>query len=231
MKADFNFEDILSRLTNTALFKGIGEDESVAFLEKYPYKIKYYDKGDLFAMAGDRCNKMMIVLEGELLARMDNGAGKYVVIDRIGINRIIAPAILFAQDNRFPVTVQVEKPTALFVMEREIFLKSMQEHERILFNFIQSVSDINRFLSEKIRFLSLKSIKGKLGQYLFELKPTNTDPYTVMLPVTRQDLADKFGVSRQSLVRTLSELEEENIISINHKMITIIDLKKLRTLE
>jgi CRP-like cAMP-binding protein len=41
-------------------------------------------------------------------------------------------------------------------------------------------------------------------------------------------LADFFGVARPSLARSLSEMVQEGIISINKKEYTILDFKRLR---
>ena len=41
--------------------------------------------------------------------------------------------------------------------------------------------------------------------------------------MTRQELADKFGVSRQSLIRSLTELEEANLIAVDKRTIKLLD--------
>ncbi|MEG2071512.1 MAG: helix-turn-helix domain-containing protein [Bacteroidales bacterium] len=47
---------------------------------------------------------------------------------------------------------------------------------------------------------------------------------------TQQKLADIFGVARPSLARILSELEDENLISINKRWVTVHHLKALQEL-
>jgi len=44
------------------------------------------------------------------------------------------------------------------------------------------------------------------------------------------ELADFFGIARPSLARSLSEMVQDGIISINKKEYTILDMKKLREL-
>jgi hypothetical protein len=64
---------------------------------------------------------------------------------------VVAPAILFATHNVYPVNVLIEKDGCTIPVSRSTFLKAMQSNEKLLLNFIRSISDINRFLSEKIR--------------------------------------------------------------------------------
>ena len=115
-------------------------------------------------------------------------------------------------------------------MSKKEFLKAMQANSNLLFNFIQIVSDINRFLSDKIHFLSLVSLKLKLAQYFLSFTELQNNDKVIEIPMGRQELADKFGVSRQSLIRTLTELEEEQLIQVNNRQIAILDRDGLKNL-
>ena len=49
--------------------------------------------------------------------------------------------------------------------------------------------------------------------------------------MTKQELADKFAVARQALSRSLSELEEEGLVSIRGREIKILDRERLSLVE
>lgn len=219
-----NWIDILSK---SELFKGMTLEDIKSFLDDNEYKIEEYTKNDVFALSGDRVNYLMIVLEGDLVARMVSDSGKYVQIDKIGEGRVIAPAMLFASNNVFPVNVVPEGNTSVFFMNKTIFLRAMHQNEALLYNFIRIISDINRFLSTKIHSLSLKTIRGKLSEYIIQQSNIAGGVNTIFLSLTKQELADKFAVARPALSRSFSELEEDGLILIKGKEITILDRKKL----
>ncbi|WP_108822312.1 Crp/Fnr family transcriptional regulator [Dysgonomonas sp. Marseille-P4361] len=219
-----NHIDILS---HSDLFKGISYDEIFSFLDKNEYRIESYTKNDVFALAGDKVNYLMIVLEGELIARMVSDSGKYIQIDKIGEGRVVAPAMLFASNNVFPVNVIPDNNVFVLFMNKNVFLKAMLQNEILLYNFIQIVSDINRFLSTKIHSLSLKTIKGKLSEYILQQSDRIGGNRTITLTLTKQELADKFAIARPALSRSLSELEEEGLILVKGKSITILNRNKL----
>jgi Mn-dependent DtxR family transcriptional regulator len=50
------------------------------------------------------------------------------------------------------------------------------------------------------------------------------------LEETQQELADIFGVARPSLARTFKEMENEGLINIERKKITLLDEPKLKRL-
>lgn len=219
-----NHIDILS---HSDLFKGISYKEILSFLDRNEYRVESYTKNDVFALAGDKVNYLMIVLEGELIARMVSDSGKYIQIDKIGEGRVVAPAMLFASNNVFPVNVIPESNVFVFLMNKNVFLKAMLQNEILLYNFIQIVSDINHFLSTKIHSLSLKTIKGKLSEYILQQSDRIGGNRTITLTLTKQELADKFAIARPALSRSLSELEEDGLILVKGKSITILDRNKL----
>lgn len=222
--------EIISVLLKSDLFKGMNQEEMILFLDQNTYKVNTYTKNDIFALANDKVNYLMIVLEGTLIARMVSESGKFIEIDKIEEGRIVAPAILFATKNTYPVNVIPETETSVFFIHRDSFLKAMNHNEKLLHNFIRIVSDINRFLSTKIHSLSLKSIRGKLAEYILN-EANKQNSKKIKLPLTKQELANKFAIARQALSRSLSELEEESLIVVKGREILILDARKLADIE
>ncbi|MDD4055559.1 MAG: Crp/Fnr family transcriptional regulator [Bacteroides sp.] len=219
-----NLETILM---SSNLFKEISQEEIEQLTRRYAYKIKNYSPKDVFALAGDRINELTIVLQGTLVTNMVSESGKYIQIDRLDKGRIVAPAMLFAEDNCCPVNVLPINDVLVFTMHKNVFLDVLNAHNKVLFNFIRIISDVNRFLTEKIHLVSLKSIRGKIAEYILRLAQEQESNTIVNLNLSRQALADKFGVSRQALSRSLSELNEEGLINVQGKKITIINRERL----
>lgn len=222
---------LLEVFSKSPLFENIRQEDVEIFLENNAYRIKDYTKNDVLALAGDKVNHLIIVIRGELIARMVSESGKYIQIDNFTSGRIIAPAMLFATHDVFPVNVIPEGDASVFFMHKDTFLKAMHQNEKLLHNFIRIVSDINRFLSTKIHSLSLRTIRGKLADYILSESEIQKNQNKITLPMTKQELADKFAVARQALSRSLSELEEQGLISIKGREITILNKEKLSLVE
>ncbi|MDR2907106.1 MAG: Crp/Fnr family transcriptional regulator, partial [Bacteroidales bacterium] len=133
------------------------------------------------------------------------------------------------KQNVFPVTVTTLEKSELLFWEKDAFLELLQKNKLLLTNFLSMISDRSKFLSEKIGFLAFKTIKNKLAGFI--LRRANEQKQThIILSETQQELADYFGVTRPSLARSLSLLEEEGLIRIDKKNITILDLDLLKDL-
>ncbi|HRU13937.1 MAG TPA: helix-turn-helix domain-containing protein, partial [Dysgonamonadaceae bacterium] len=94
-----------------------------------------------------------------------------------------------------------------------------------LTNFLRLNSNMTVFLSNKVHMMSIKSLKGKLSLYILE----NTTPQqpSFVMKRTQTQLAEYFGVQRPSLARTIGEMIEEGLITLQKKTLTVIDRKNL----
>jgi CRP-like cAMP-binding protein len=116
----------------------------------------------------------------------------------------------------------------LLLIDKPEFLKLLQNNNTVLVNFLNLVSNRSQFLSEKIRFLTFKTIKGKLAHYI--LQKAGKDVTSIVMDKTQNEMAEFFGVARPSIGRALSELEEAGLIEVNRKKILILDKEGLADL-
>jgi CRP-like cAMP-binding protein len=215
-------------LQQSPVFKGLSEQELLkAFLNKHHFT-RSYQVGEMIALSGDRCNHLMCILEGSVKGEMVDFSGKTITIENIAAPRILALAFLFGKENTFPVNILANERTRILYVPKYEFLKMLQGDIRILENYLNAVSARAQFLSEKIRFLSFKTIRGKIAHYL--ISHLEEDKKTVLLKHTQQQLSELFGVERPSVARTLGELEGDGFIESGRKSIIIKDLQGLKEL-
>jgi CRP-like cAMP-binding protein len=73
--------------------------------------------------------------------------------------------------------------------------------------------------------ISLKSLRMKISTFLLENTTIDQDTFTLKQSRTR--LAEYFGVQRQSLARTLKEMEDEGTIELRGKNVKVLDRSRL----
>ena len=110
-------------------------------------------------------------------------------------------------------------------LEKHDFLKLLMRNDIVLVNFLNMISNRSQFLSEKIKFLNFKTIKGKLAQFI--LQKAEGGKSNIILEMTQNDLADFFGVARPSVSRAIGELEQEGFIEAAGKNIRILNKEGL----
>jgi CRP-like cAMP-binding protein len=222
-------EEVITVIQNCPLFVGLSREELSGLLELCSCRIRSFKKDQMVAVAGDEIGFMHILIEGHVKGEMVDFAGKVIKIEDIEPPRPLAPAFLFGQQNRYPVNITAGVDVKILSIRKDEFLKLMQTSERILRNFVNIVSSRGQFLSNKIRFLSFSTIKGKLAQYLLDLsKKAGSGP--IQLSHSQAQLSELFGVARPSVGRAISELNQEGIIRTGGKQVQILDLARLSAL-
>ena len=217
-----------SLISKSPLFAGLSTDEIENVLKEVPHKIRKFPSGSLIAQSGDQVTSLMIIIAGVTKGEMVDYTGRLIKIEDIPAPHALASAFLFGNRNHFPVNVVAISDTTLLVIEKSNFLKILRSDSRILTNFLNMISNRSQFLSEKIKFLNFKTIRGKLAQYI--LQKTSTERPSFRMDMIQADLADYFGVARPSLARALKELEDERMIEALGKVISVTDRKKLTEL-
>lgn len=210
------------------IFRGINEKEAEDLLKKIHFQIKSYSKDEIVVVAGEPVLNLHIIISGSVRGEMIDYSGKTIKIEDIEAPKPLATAFLFGQENKFPVTVTANIDTKILTMPVAEFLKMLQLNTPILKNYLNSISSRAQFLSQKLHFLSFKTIKGKVSHFL--LQKAGDKFHSIELKNTQQQLADLFGVTRPSLARVFGEMQKEGLLKVENKTVTLLDKKALNEL-
>ena len=213
--------DTLQGLRQCRLFNDISDDEIIEMMHTIRYRVVRYHKGDFFAFAYDECYHADIMLSGEMVAYLESSE-RIIRMNKFQSGDMLAPAFLFEQQHRYPVTVQATANTSVFRIYSTDFEKLLQYDKRLMMNFIHLLSNIVANLSKKVGMLSM-NVRDKIITYLKE-EQQRQQSTTILLPMSRQELASHFGIQKYSLQRVLNQLQASGAILISGKKIEIINL-------
>ena len=212
-------------LSGAPLFKGLSTTDIEAIISAVPYRVRKFSAGTLISQSGEPVNSLMIVISGTVKGEMVDDTGRVIKIEDIPAPGTLATAFIFGNRNRFPVNVVAISDSEIMSIEKPDFLKLLMRNDLVLVNFLNLISNRSQFLSEKIKFLNFKTIKGKLAHFI--LQKAENERKSIVLDMNQNDLAEFFGVARPSVSRALGELEAEGFIEASGKNIIILDRKGL----
>lgn len=184
------------------LFSKLSDDAIEELIRSAPSNRRSYKRGDIIAIQGTRVNSLLILLEGAVRAEMNSTEGKRLVVDELEAPSILASAFIYSSENVMPVTIEAKNDCQIWSIDKEYFLGFMARNISVMRSFLRVVSDRSRFLSQKLKALSLQSLRERLLSYLKTYKRMGR----------QEDIALLLGVARPSLARLLSELMEEGVI-------------------
>jgi len=215
-------------LLDSPIFRGLMLAEIMSVISVTSYRIRKFRAGTIIYQSGDPVTSFVMVTSGVVKGEMIDFSGRIIKIEEVSSPGAIAAAFIFGAANRFPVNVVAVSDTELLIIDKPDFLRFLRGNDKILVNFLDMISNRSQFLSEKIKFLSFKTIRGKLAQYFLQL--AGSEKSEIRLEMTQSELAEYFGAARPSIARVIGEMEAEGLIITKGKTLTILDRKRLTEL-
>ena len=215
-------------LKGSPLFKGLEIEEINSLINNSSHQIKQFENKEVLAFSGEKVEKAMIILAGKLQGEMIDFAGNSLRIEEMEPPQMVAAAFLYGPRSIFPVNLSALSDGKMLIIYKKDFTQMLSTDQRVLNNYLNIISGKAQFLSEKITFLSFKTIKEKLVYYL--LKHLNTDSQTIIMNHSQKGLAEMLGVARPSLARTVSEMEADQLIKWERNRVVIINLKSFQSI-
>lgn len=217
---------MIPALVNNPLFRGITPERLFADLEEISFHTRSYKKGEILAQQGAVCNRLVILTKGSVRGEMIDYSGRLIKVEDIAAPRAIALLFLFGEENRYPVEVTANEPTEVIELPKSGVLSLFRKNEQFLENYMNLSANYARTLSDKLFFMSFKTIRQKLASYLLRLHKQQQQAHFT-LDRSQQELSDYFGVSRPSLARELAHMQEDGLLIADRKHITILQKEEL----
>ena len=216
----------MKALRSCPLFAGMSEIEIDLTLGNVSHQLVSLPSHEVYALAGMPCKYIDIVVTGRLVCRMAALSGKQVEVSRLHSGNMVAPAFIFSKDRSLPVSVETDGKVQLFRMRPEELKRLIDVDDVIRMNFIRILSNIDVFLTQKMKILSLFTVREKVAYLLME-RAGEQGSNEVHLERSRQEIAGSFGIQKFSLLRVLSDFEKEGAIEIDGRNIKILDRRKM----
>ena len=158
----------LNELFTIPLFDSIPPEKREVFLSGLDYTVSFLEKGELVARSGDLCKHLYLLMKGKVKTEMVDGSGAVLRIETIYAHRPLAPAFLFAENNRFPVTVTVLEDAEIVLISRDSVLTALLQYESFLKKFLLLNAECMKCLTDKLHLLACKTIRSRLIFYLLD---------------------------------------------------------------
>ena len=218
---------MFSEISKISVFKGLKTSEIIQLLNTTHYQVRTYERDTIIAYTGDKCECFYLLLEGKIKGEMSNYYSKNIVVSEIHAPDTFAEAFLFADNNKLLINIIAASHVKVMIIKKNEFLKLLNKNSKILSNYLNATSNRFVIVSEKLKFLMFKTVKGKLANFILDLERENKNKISFKLGKTHEELAALFGITRPALTRNILKLKNEGLIEIKNKEIKILDREKL----
>ncbi len=175
---------------------------------------------------GDPASAFYLVRSGQVKIFKASRDGREQVFSILGEGQIFGDVPAF-DGGPYPASAATMTGAEIYLIRRDDFQELVRRHPEIALRVIQVLGSRLRQALELVRDLSFKQVPHRLAGLLLKLGEEygqETEPgLLISLSLSRQDLADIAGTSRETVTRELKKMERAGLIAINRRRITIID--------
>lgn len=184
--------------------------EFINFLiTKASFTKKHY-KGEIIFQENDECQYVCIVLSGKVLVSSYTFNGKEIIFKKLEDGAMFGHLLIFASNNLYRGFIEASSNTTLAYIDKNSFYNIIS-HEPYLAKYLSLLSDDILISKEMTRVLSFDKTSDRLLYLLSIHKTFKFDSIS--------SLAKELSISRESLSRTLKNLEKQGLIVIHNKTI------------
>ena len=219
-------KEIIDKLHGNEFFSNLNNEEIEKLILNITYSVKTYRKGEIIANEEDDCNSLGFVLDGTIEIQRIYLSGKQITLKRLSNGDVFGEALIFSKKSKYPSTVISFSESSILYISKVDILKLCTMDEKVLGNFMSSLSNKIFILNSKIKSIAFKSIKHKVINFILE-QAKNQKSEIITLKESKEEIASSLGIPRPSLSRALMNLRDLNYIEFNRNIIKILNPKEL----
>ena len=222
-----NMDKILETLSVIPLFRGLPEDQ----IQKIGAiaVVKDFSRDEIIFSERDDGDGFYVVSSGSVKIYKASLDGKEQILHIYGQGNTFGEVPVFS-GQRFPANAQALVKSRLLFFPRDAFLDLISKNPSLAMNMLAILSMRLRQFTVQVENLSLKEIPGRLASYLIYISDEQTKSHQVSLTISKGQLASLLGTIPETLSRIFSKMNDKNLIEVDGRTITILDIDGLKEL-
>lgn len=186
---------------------------------KYPAK-------SILIHVGESANTLYFIVKGSVVVVIKDDDGKEMILSYLNQNDFIGELPLFDK-SEYPIrSASVKAKTACEVAEISYkkFLQLITINPEILMRLSSQMATRLQITSQKVGNLAFLDVTGRIANTLLDLAKqpdAMTHPDGMQIKITRQEIGQIVGCSRETVGRILKMLEDQGLITAHGKTIVV----------
>lgn len=216
----------LAVLKRVPLFAGLPDGELVPFSELM--RERSYPKGSVILFEDDPGDALYLVVSGQVKVVLIGEDGREVILSVLGEGTFFGEMSLLDDEPRSAHVIAMEDSSVL-ALRREDFRARLRASPEVAIALLRELSRRLRRADDQIGSLVLLDVNGRVAELLVRLA-TEEGGERISRKLTHATIAQMIGSSRETVSRTMRELQDRGLISVTRQDITLTDRAGLQSL-
>lgn len=184
---------------------------------------KYPSKSTLIHQ-GEKAETLYYIVKGSVAVLIKDEEGKEMILSYLNQGDFIGELGLFEEGQERSAWVRAKTACEVAEISYKKFRQLIQVNPDILMRLSSQMARRLQVTSEKVGNLAFLDVTGRIAQTLLNLAKqpdAMTHPDGMQIKITRQEIGQIAGCSRETVGRILKMLEDQNLISAHGKTIVV----------
>lgn len=201
-------------------FQGLSEKELTAIQECL--REKSFEKGESLFMEGAVCERVFFVKSGRVKLTRTASSGREQILETLGPGDTCAcnPG---STAWHCASTAMALTPCSAWFLSRDNYTRLVQTNSKLSQALNRLFAERLQCFSALIEEVSLKDSKKRLIHFLLDMLAEAKGQGALAIPFTREELAQRIGMARETAARQLYQLKRKKLIDIKPHQIVIRD--------
>ena len=184
---------------------------------------KYPSKSTLIHQ-GEKAETLYYIVKGSVAVLIKDEEGKEMILSYLNQGDFIGELGLFEEGQERSAWVRAKTACEVAEISYKKFRQLIQVNPDILMRLSSQMARRLQVTSEKVGNLAFLDVTGRIAQTLLNLAKqpdAMTHPDGMQIKITRQEIGQIVGCSRETVGRILKMLEDQYLISAHGKTIVV----------
>jgi CRP/FNR family transcriptional regulator len=191
---------------------------------------KNFSKGETLFVEGKSCERVFFVKSGRVKLTRISAAGREQILETLGPGDTCAcnPG---AREWSCSANAEALTACTVWFLSREEYVRLVEANTALSHTLNNLFARRLQCYGNLIEEVSLKDSRKRLVKFLLDMLADQPSPgNTLSLPFTREELAQRIGVVRETVARQLYQLKRLKLIDIHPRQVLIRNRKGLENL-
>lgn len=209
-----------------SVFSFLNEEEQ--FIYSSSKECRFYKKGELIFSEGALPKGLYVLQKGKVKLTQTGNAGKEQVVHLAKDGDIMGYRAILGND-RYSCSAVAMSDSQVCFLSKAVFIDLVKKNGEFAFAIIQLLSNELRDAEKNITSFAQRPVKERVVQsILWLVKSYGLDEENnINIVVSREELSTLAGTTRETVIRVLTELQEERLIELSSKKIKILNKESL----
>jgi CRP-like cAMP-binding protein len=192
--------------------------------------MRTFPSGTFVYFPTDPGQSVLVVARGRIKIKFISPDGQETILAFVGPGELFGELAIIDMQPRNEYAETVAETTVIAI-PREDMLALMERHAELSLHVTRLFGFRRRRLENRLRNILFCSVRQRVVALMMELVETNGqrvgNDWEITLPLSHQDLASLIGATRETVTLTLGQLQQEQMIRVQRRRLTIVDRTRL----